>query len=106
MATYYITAIKKETVGNHTFIAHIVIHLVDNAGVHTGVVRSKNDIIALIKARNQVYSAIWNYTNISWSQQELVGIEVRQGQEYLKTTPDNSQRDNLLHLLPLVNLGL
>lgn len=106
MATYYITAIDKQTVGNHTFIAKVLLHLVDNSGVHTGQVRTKDYVINLIKSNNNIFTATWNYSNPGWRKQEPVSYETRNNQEYLRSTPDASKRDNLLHLLPLENLGL
>src|SRR5258708_32906365 len=105
MATYYITGIKKSTVGNHTYISVVLLHEVNNT-VSVGRIMNKDEVIRLIKANNNIYSATWNYTDIGWTRQELVSYENRGGYEYLRTTPDNSQRDNLLHLIPIDNLGL
>lgn len=105
MAKYYVTGIIKETKGNHTFISKVTLHLVDDK-VHRAELKSKNEVIALIKAKHEVYSATWNYNNISWTMGERVTTEVINGEEYLKTRPDDQLRDNLLHLLPLANLGL
>lgn len=106
MSTYYITAIKQETVGSHTFISHVLIHEVTNSSVSQGRVMTKGEVIILINNNHHIYSATWNYTNIGWSEQEPISTEKRNGHEYLRTSPDNSLRDNLLHLLPLENLGL
>ncbi|MDX1955733.1 MAG: DUF3892 domain-containing protein [Chitinophagaceae bacterium] len=105
MPSYYITAIKKETVNNHTFITQVLIHETNESTVFRRQVKAKDEVIKLIKARNSVYTATWNYQNIAWGRQETVAYETRNGVEYLRTTPDASQRDNLLHLLNLANLG-
>lgn len=106
MAKYYITGIKKDTISNHTFITDVLIHLVENDKVHAGTVIGKDDVIKLIKNRETILTALWNYVGIYWSEGESVTYETKGGKEYLRTKPDNQQKDNLLHLLPLANLGL
>ncbi len=106
MAEYYITGIRKIETNQHTYISEVLIHLVVNNSVQIGVVMAKDAVIRMIKARDSVYSAVWNYAGIHWSRQEAVSYETVGGQEYLRTTPDNTRRDNLLHLLPIGNLGL
>jgi hypothetical protein len=106
MAEYYITGIRQTTFNQHTFISEVLIHLVENNSVHQGEIKGKDEVIRLIKARHSVFSALWNYSSIAWSRQEQVSYETVGGTEYLRTTPDNTRRDNLLHLLPIANLGL
>lgn len=106
MATYYITAISHQTVGVHTFINKVLLHFVQNNKVEKGKIHSKDDVIRLIKSGNAVFSATWNYTGMYWAEGENVGIHTVQGIEYLRTSPDKEQRDNLLHLLPMNNLSI
>ena len=106
MAIYYVTGIKKVTTGNHTYISEVTLHHVENGSVRVAVLTNKDKVIALIKAKHLVYTATWNYGSINWTRQESVTYETLNGSEYLRSTPDNEKRDNLLHLLPLANLSL
>lgn len=107
MAKYYITGIKVETLNGHTFISKALIHEVIEGKVKPGTVKSKDEIIKLIKTNgNSVLAALWNYSTMQWNGKEEVSYETINKIEYLRSTPDESKRDNLLHLLPLANLGL
>lgn len=106
MAVYYITGIKKITIGTSTHISEVTLHQVEGANVKQATLAAKDSVIALIKAKHSVYTATWNYNAMHWSAQESVSYETVSGVEYLRSNRDSQQRDNLLHLLPLTNLGL
>jgi len=106
MANYYITGIKKDIKGNNTHISEVSLHVVEGSIVNAGHLVGKDRVIALIKAGHLVQTATWNYKGINWTTGESVSYETVNGVEYLRSTPDNERRDNLLHLLPLTNLGL
>lgn len=103
MATYYITGVDKEKVGNHTYINRCLLHLVENNSVHIGEILTKDQVILLL-SNNIIYTATWAYPK--WRKGERVRFEIRDGIRYLRSSPDNQTTDNLLSLLPLANLGL
>src|SRR6478735_6634158 len=106
MAEYYITGIKKRTSGDHTYISEVCLHLVQNNNIQMGALVTKDQVITLIKTGQSVFTANWDYAGIGWSQGEPVTYETLNRIEYLRSKRDNQISDNLLHLLPLANLGL
>src|SRR5882757_4140563 len=105
MATYYITAVDKNTTNNHTSITRVLMHLVNENSVHIGLVYTKDQVIQLL-LNNTIYSATWNYVGNYWIQGQRVTTENRSSERFLRTIADSLLTDNLLHLLPLSNLGL
>lgn len=105
MAKYYITAIDKHSVGSHNYITRVILHEVSGNTVIWGQIKSKDEVIKLLKANNTVYSAMWDYKNCAWDEGEPVTYLKRGDDLYLRTEPDFQKKDNLLHLLPLSNLA-
>jgi hypothetical protein len=96
MAIYRISGIWKRD----NVITHYGIHTVSATGTSRAVKTSKAAAILLVENNsNTVTTWIWNYTSMFWvvgSTVNVVGIGTN---KYLRTTQDNTVRDNLGHLI-------
>jgi hypothetical protein len=52
---------------------------------------------------NELSSATWDYKTVTWKEGEKI-IVVNQILKYLRTTPDNTVKDNLDNLIPMNQL--
>lgn len=96
MANYYISGVWKDDQGR---ITDVNLHL----GVGEGFARPrkthKTQVIALIKAGNNVNTITWGYPD--WELGASVAFEKVGYEEYLRTDPNASVKDNLDNSLPM-----
>lgn len=103
MSTFYITAVRYSST-NPQHIANVLVHSsAGNNRLTKGQERTKNQIIADL-SNNTYRTAIYNYTDGCWNAGAQVSSVQISGVTYLRTVPDNTQRDNLGNLLHIDEL--
>lgn len=64
------------------------------------VKKTKSEAIVIVENKNNsVKTYMWNYTERKWNGGEDVYVANEGDLKFLKTKPDSSVRDNLLHLI-------
>lgn len=97
MTTFRISGVWKDTNGT---ITHYAMHTETNNGTTRAKKTSKSEAIKLVKkAENKATTWLWNYTKANWQVGEDVIVASRLGEEYLRTEPDGTIRDNLSNLI-------
>lgn len=102
MADYYLTAIWK----NNDRVTHGLIHEVDEDTVYKGNSKTEGEIIQLIEKGHSVYTARWSYQSSAWAAGAKVEVVKEANGKYLRSHKDATTSDNLLHMLPAVNLDI
>lgn len=103
MAQFYITAISTTSFPKH-HISRVLLHetVIADGVLSKGKVYSKDQVVRLIEAGNSVSTATWSYGDGNWKNgAEVEILHERDGTKYLRSGPDHSVLNNLLHLLPL-----
>lgn len=94
MTTFRISGVWKNDKGTITDYA---VHSADN---QRAVKTTKAKAITLLEEKgNNATTLLWNYTRSSWEVGEKVSVSSRNGEKYLRTNPDDTERDNLGHLI-------
>lgn len=92
MVDYFITGVWKDKNGN---ITDVCLHKNSKDGFQQGIKRSENFVVKLINEGSTVKTLIWNYPN--WKQKEDVIVV----ENYLRTKPNNTEKDNLGNLIDM-----
>jgi len=97
VADYYISGVWKDS---QERITSVMIHPVsdDNSFNTKGIKTSKVDTIALLKNKKRIMTITWNYP--AWNRGAYVTYEATNGQEYLRTVPNSTTKDNLDNSFP------
>jgi hypothetical protein len=48
-----------------------MLHAVEGNNVRMGILKDKDSVIDLIKSKDTIYTATWDYTNESWANEKL-----------------------------------
>jgi len=103
MTEYRISGIWTDLKG---VITHYAVHEIKKNQSGSGYVitkavkKTKTEAIAIVgNTTNKVWTLIWNYSDRKWTLGEEVYVAGEGNSKYLKTKPDSSVRDNLLHLI-------
>jgi hypothetical protein len=97
MTTFRISGVWKNDKG---VITHYAVHTVMKDSTTRAKKISKSEALKLIKkTENKATTWIWDYTKSNWQVGENIGISSRLGEEYLRTDPDSTTRDNLSNLI-------
>lgn len=94
-ADYAITGIMYSD--NH--ISHVWICIDQGNNITLPSVKTKDEVISLLKAGKTVITAKWDYFSATWEKGAPVSYEKREGIEYLRTHPDYTKTDNLENML-------
>lgn len=103
MSTFYITAVRYSST-NPQHITHVLVHA--SAGynrITRGQEKTKNQVIADL-ANNTYKTMMYKYTAGHWTVGSQVSTVQISGVTYLRTVPDNTQKDNLGKLLHIDEL--
>lgn len=92
MVDYFITGVWKDTNGN---ITDVFLHENGESGFKKGAKASEKFVIQLINKGKSIKTLIWNYPE--WKQK----AEVIVVQDYLRTKPNGSEKDNLDNLIDM-----
>ncbi|MCD0456327.1 DUF3892 domain-containing protein [Chryseobacterium sp. LC2016-27] len=99
MANYTISGIWKDTNG---VITHYAVHEFDD-GTNTAELATKMSKAAAIqlleRPLNNAITMLWNYSDEGWKRGTDVNVVGTGANKYLRTTQDNTVRDNLAHLI-------
>lgn len=92
MATYYISGIWRE----HDEITHVMLHALEGNKVYKGS-KVAESVIVRYMAKNEFYTATWNYTAGGWD----IGSKVEKVQSHSRQriSQDRLLTRNLLQLL-------
>ena len=92
MVDYFITGVWKDSNGN---ITDVFLQENSNNGFKKGIKSSEKSVIQLINNGNSIKTLIWNYP--VWKPKaEVIVI-----QNYLRTKPNGSEKDNLDNLIDM-----
>lgn len=92
MVDYFITGVWKNPNGN---ITDVFLHENGESGFKKGIKASEKSVIQLINKGKSIKTLIWNYPD--WKQK----AEVIVVQDYLRTKPNGSEKDNLDNLIDM-----
>jgi len=101
MAVYYVSGIWT----NNNIITDLNIHLAPGDKVNMATKYSLDNVIKLVEAGHELYTANWIYPNRAWSKGARVHVVKEGSQKYLRSNHDKVQKDNLDNMLPMINLG-
>lgn len=99
---YGIIAVKySDGVRHHHNITHFFIIKFFTDGKHSspGVVYNKTEALALVAGTTPVFTMVWSYTHNSWAQGSKVRAVRENNGAHLRSSPDNTETDNLAKLL-------
>jgi len=92
MTDYFITGVWKDKNGN---ITDVYLHKNGENGFEKGIKTPENSVILLIKQGKSIKTLIWNYP--TWKQKaEIIVV-----QDYLRTKPNGTEKDNLDNLIDM-----
>jgi hypothetical protein len=95
-ADFLISHVERDSNGN---VLKVLLHIDNGESVARGIVKTKDEVISLIKAGYSVKTIIWGYPK--WKQgAEVVCVKVNLG-EFLRTNRNQTDNDNLDNLIPL-----
>jgi hypothetical protein len=95
-ADYLISHVGRDSSGN---VLKVLLHTDNGENVSTGIVRTKEEVIALLKKGYSIKTMIWIYPN--WKQgAEVQCIKGTYG-EFLRTDSNKTDSDNLDNLILL-----
>lgn len=97
--TYYLTAVKYSSNGSN--ITHGLLHspAIDNGRLQKGTIKTKVEIMTLIRNGNSIITAVFNYGDSLWKIGAEIGISRNGSTVYLRTNADSTVIDNLGNLL-------
>ncbi|RZJ36566.1 MAG: DUF3892 domain-containing protein [Flavobacterium sp.] len=99
MANYMISGVWKDGTGR---ITHYAFHDLANQNRTMGLaskITKARAIEIVSNSQNSVVTGIWNYTSEGWQIGTDVHVVGTVPNRYLRTTHDNTVRDNLSHLI-------
>lgn len=96
MANYKISGVWKNS---NNEITHYAFHEIVTSGITRARKVTKAEAIRLLESGNKAITWIWNYTQAKFIDGELVEVVNRSSGKYLRSNPDNTTTDNLLHLI-------
>ncbi|MCO6148389.1 DUF3892 domain-containing protein [Flavobacterium sp. NRK1] len=99
MAIYRISGIWKNESG---VITHYAFHLVSDDGSKIGFAqkKAKNDAVALLEQYgNSATTWLWDYSNNFWKIGNNVHVVSGVSGKFLRSNHDNTEKDNLNHLI-------
>lgn len=92
-ADYLISQVKHDSKG---VITHVLLHTDNGSTASGGVVKTKDEVIQILKNGYSIKTILWLYPN--WGQGAIV---THVNGEYLRTDRDKTVKDNLDNLIPL-----
>lgn len=93
-ADYLISHVKSDTNGN---VIKVLLHTDNGDTVSSGNIKTKDEVIALIKNGNSVKTILWGYP--LWKQGAEVHIVNDNSGAYLRTKGNKTDKDNLDNLI-------
>ncbi len=95
-ADYLISQVAKDANGN---ISKVLLHIDNGDSVSVIGVRTKDEVIALLKKGYSVKTILWIYPK--WLEGANVHYVSEYSGEYLRTSRNTTDKDNLDNLIPL-----
>lgn len=97
MAKYRISGVWKNA---NDVITHYAFHTVGENSTSRARKTSKSEAISLLETRgNYATTWIWDYNHSKWKVGEDVEVVNGSNGKYLRSDPNNTQTDNLQHLI-------
>lgn len=102
IADYLISGIWKSE--DRSRISDVFLHgITDDNKFIRGVKTPESDVINLIENDKKIKTLVWSYKDAKWLTPVDVIVSENEGGKYLKTSPDDSESDNLLHLINMLS---
>ena len=103
MAHYLISGVWKDSTGT---ITHYAFHLYNpsSSTFSDAVKTSKADAVTKLLRGDIAQTIIWNYTQASWNNGSAVYVAGTGFNQYLKSNPDSTVRDNLDNIINYVGV--
>lgn len=95
-ADYLISHVKRDTNGN---VIKVLLHTDNGDTVSSGTIKTKDEVVALIKNGSSVKTTLWGYP--LWQQGAEVHIVNDNSGVYIRTKRNKTDRDNLDNLIPM-----
>lgn len=95
-ADYLISHVRRDSNG---VVTEVMLHEDKGEIVHKIGVKTKDEVISLLKKGYTVYTILWGYPK--WNQGAEVGYVRNSNGEYLRTNRNTTDKDNLDNLIPL-----
>ncbi|WP_111308562.1 DUF3892 domain-containing protein [Confluentibacter sediminis] len=95
-ADYLISHVKKDS---NQRVVHVLLHEDKGETVSMGVIKTKDEVITLLKKGKTVNTILWGYPN--WLNGASVDFIKYQNGEYLRTDRNITEKDNLDNLISL-----
>lgn len=95
-ADYLISHVKKDSSDR---VVSVLLHEDNGETVSRGYVKTKDEVIALLKRGKTVCTILWGYPK--WNKGAEVDYVKYQNGEYLRTDRNKTAKDNLDNLIPL-----
>lgn len=97
MAKYRISVVWKNS---RNVITHYAFHTVGETSTSRASKKSKQDAVKLLEiSGNSAVTWTWNYLSSNWKIGENVEVINGSNGKYLRSNPDNTETDNLAHLI-------
>lgn len=95
-ADYLLSHVRRDSNGN---VTSVLMHEDTGKSVLSRGIKTKNEVIALIKSGYTFKTILWGYPN--WIKGADVHIVKISNEEYIRTDPNKTGKDNLDNLIPL-----
>lgn len=95
-ADYLISHVNRDSNGN---VVKVLLHTDYGETVSSGIVKTKDEVINLLKKGNSVETTLWGYPK--WQRGAKVHYVKEGSYEYLRTNRNSTDKDNLDNLIPL-----
>lgn len=97
MERYYISQVKRDI---HGIVTDVMLHYSNGQTLTKIGVKSTAFVIQLIDSNYSVYTMLWGYP--SWNIGAEVSVfRIADGQRFLRTNRNQTDKDNLDNLIPL-----
>lgn len=95
-ADYLISHVSKDLNGN---VVKVLLHTDNGETISIGVVKSKVEVINLLKNGYLIETTLWDYPK--WNRGAKLHYVKEGSNEYLRTNRNSTDRDNIDNLIPL-----
>ena len=97
MERYYISQVKRDV---HGVVTEVMLHFSNGQSLSKIGVKTTAFVVQLINSNNTVYTMLWAYP--TWNTgAEVIVVRGANGQNFLRTNRNQTDRDNLDNLIPL-----
>ena len=100
-ADYLISGVWKVQVNESKRISHVMLHKDNEAFLETGIKKTEQEVISLLKEGKKIKTIRWDYDRKIWIQGANVVFETQNNKEYLRSVKDTEEKNNLENLISM-----